>query len=121
MKHLPKEHINDAEIIAKARHMCRVSTSDQWISDYLGMALPQVRQIRRTVNQGMGSTGRPRGNIVKSQGEGFGQQRHNGFTAAENARLGSERLLDAILRYYRRHHTSCKTKPGVFNSRREAA
>jgi hypothetical protein len=104
MKHLPKEHINDAEIIAKARHMCRVSTSDQWISDYLGMALPQVRQIRRTVNQGMGSLGRPRTVAEPGRYDEQGKDYpHNGFSEADRARLGSLRLAEAIQRYIDRH------------------
>ena len=56
---LPKAYIWDGAISEKARAMCS-RHSDQYISDYLGMAIGQVRSIRAALNR-HGERGRPRG------------------------------------------------------------
>lgn len=91
----PKFHITDPDIIEKARAMCS-RFSDERISDYLGMALPQVASIRR--NNLSRELGRPKSYApMRNESKGLGAEH---LRREFDAMQGSDALLAAMQRVF---------------------
>lgn len=105
---LPKARFKaDGDAIRKAMAMVRRGKSDEYISDYLGMALPQVQEIRGRMPSGL--RGRPPAVVPTTRWAAAAYERQRaplaGSRSAEEAAAeeGSAQFRRELLRYGAKH------------------